>query len=46
MKLDGIKIIDFGLAKELKDKLKTKENPELYNLTGDTGSPRYMAPGK
>lgn len=37
-----IKLFDFGLAKELNDNLKTSDG--LYNLTGDTGSPRYMAP--
>lgn len=37
-----IKLFDFGLAKELNDDLKSSDG--LYNLTGDTGSPRYMAP--
>jgi serine/threonine protein kinase len=41
---DDIKLFDFGLAKELKDDMQ-KENG-LYHLTADTGSPRYMAPGK
>lgn len=40
---NDIKLFDFGLAKELRDDLKVDDN--LYNLTGDTGSPRYMAPG-
>ncbi|CAB9504192.1 activated protein kinase catalytic subunit alpha-1 [Seminavis robusta] len=39
---DDIKLFDFGLAKELRDDLKTEDG--LYKLTGDTGSPRYMAP--
>mmetsp|Transcript_12557 Transcript_12557/g.24102 ORF Transcript_12557/g.24102 Transcript_12557/m.24102 type:complete len:402 (-) Transcript_12557:121-1326(-) len=37
-----IKIFDFGLAKELHENQKDKDG--LYKLTGDTGSPRYMAP--
>ena len=37
-----IKIFDFGLAKELHPDDKMENG--LYNLTGDTGSPRYMAP--
>jgi serine/threonine protein kinase len=41
---DDIKLFDFGLSKELKDDMKTENG--LYNLTADTGSPRYMAPGK
>jgi serine/threonine protein kinase len=35
-----IKIFDFGLAKELKDSLENDDG--TYNLTGMTGSPRYM----
>lgn len=38
-----VKIFDFGLAKELDP---DKSEDGLYKLTGDTGSPRYMAPGK
>jgi len=34
---------DFGLATELKDE--RKAGGYLYNLTGMTGSPRYMSPG-
>jgi len=37
-----VKIFDFGLAKEL-DQSKILED-DTYNLTGDTGSMRYMAP--
>mmetsp|Transcript_32595 Transcript_32595/g.79083 ORF Transcript_32595/g.79083 Transcript_32595/m.79083 type:complete len:295 (+) Transcript_32595:56-940(+) len=37
-----VKIFDFGLAKEL-DESKILEDG-TYNLTGDTGSLRYMAP--
>jgi len=39
---NDVKIFDFGLAKELMAGDKTKDG--LYNLTGMTGSPRYMAP--
>lgn len=39
---NDVKIFDFGLAKELKDEQKVEGG--LYNLTNDTGSPRYMAP--
>lgn len=42
---DDIKVFDFGLAKELREHLRCKDNSDLYNLTSDTGSPRYMAPG-
>jgi serine/threonine protein kinase len=38
----NVKIFDFGLAKELKDKDRTGDG--LYKLTGFTGSIRYMAP--
>jgi len=41
---DDVKIFDFGLSRELKDDLKAKGNDNLYNLTAETGSPRYMAP--
>lgn len=37
-----IKIFDFGLAKELHESSRLDNG--LYKLTGDTGSPRYMAP--
>jgi len=37
-----VKIFDFGLAKELDQREKLDDG--TYNLTGDTGSPRYMAP--
>lgn len=37
-----VKIFDFGLAKELDPSKKLTDG--TYNLTGDTGSPRYMAP--
>jgi serine/threonine protein kinase len=37
-----VKIFDFGLAREF-DPVKQDEDG-CYNLTGDTGSPRYMAP--
>jgi len=37
-----VKIFDFGLAKEFNPD--NKDANGAYNLTGDTGSPRYMAP--
>jgi serine/threonine protein kinase len=37
-----VKIFDFGLAREFDPKTVDKDG--TYNLTGDTGSPRYMAP--
>jgi serine/threonine protein kinase len=37
-----VKIFDFGLAKELDPKSVLHDG--TYHLTGDTGSPRYMAP--
>lgn len=37
-----VKIFDFGLAKRLVSEDKTDH--ELYTLTGNTGSLRYMAP--
>jgi serine/threonine protein kinase len=37
-----VKIFDFGLAKEFDPTTVDKDN--TYKLTGDTGSPRYMAP--
>jgi len=39
---DDVKLFDFGLATELKDE--RKAGGYLYNLTGMTGSPRYMSP--
>jgi len=40
---DGVlKMFDFGLAKRVTNADKTDD--ELYNLTGNTGSLRYMAP--
>lgn len=41
--MDGsVKLFDFGLAKELRPEKRTEEGK--YNLTGNTGSRRYMAP--
>jgi len=37
-----VKIFDFGLAKEMHSS--AKDDSGTYNMTGDTGSPRYMAP--
>lgn len=37
-----VKIFDFGLAREFDPDRKNSNG--TYNLTGDTGSPRYMAP--
>jgi serine/threonine protein kinase len=37
-----VKIFDFGLAKELRTNERLEDG--TYKLTGDTGSPRYMAP--
>ena len=40
---DGqLKLFDFGLAKELKEE--DKQESGAYDLTGNTGSRRYMAP--
>ena len=39
---DVLKLFDFGLAKELKPEDKKADG--RYNLTGNTGSRRYMAP--
>jgi hypothetical protein len=39
-----VKIFDFGLAKELDESQKLEDG--TYHLTADTGSLRYMAPGK
>ena len=36
-----LKIFDFGLARQLPDE---KLDNGVYKMTGDTGSPRYMAP--
>lgn len=38
---DDVKIFDFGLAKELDPNSQLDDG--TYKLTGDTGSPRYMA---
>lgn len=40
---DDVKIFDFGLARE-KTEIDKVIGSDLYNLTNDTGSPRYMAP--
>ena len=37
-----VKIFDFGLSKEFDPS--TKDDDGTYNMTADTGSPRYMAP--
>lgn len=37
-----VKIFDFGLAKELDERQRLDDG--TFNLTQDTGSPRYMAP--
>jgi hypothetical protein len=39
-----LKIFDFGLAKEQKDSIHKGDG--RYEMTGNTGSRRYMAPGK
>uniref|UniRef100_A0A6U9X5P4 Protein kinase domain-containing protein n=2 Tax=Pseudo-nitzschia australis TaxID=44445 RepID=A0A6U9X5P4_9STRA len=39
---DDVKLFDFGLAVEIRDCKLAGEG--LYNLTGMTGTPRYMAP--
>jgi serine/threonine protein kinase len=39
-----VKLFDFGLAKELDPSLKSEGCNELYELSGNTGSLRYMAP--
>eukprot|EP00545_Synedropsis_sp_CCMP1620_P002855 CAMPEP_0119015874 /NCGR_PEP_ID=MMETSP1176-20130426/11699_1 /TAXON_ID=265551 /ORGANISM="Synedropsis recta cf, Strain CCMP1620" /LENGTH=482 /DNA_ID=CAMNT_0006969199 /DNA_START=69 /DNA_END=1517 /DNA_ORIENTATION=+ len=39
-----VKLFDFGLAKELDDTMKSGYCSELYELSGNTGSLRYMAP--
>jgi len=40
---DDVKLFDFGLAKELREKDRSDDSP-FYNLTPCTGSLRYMAP--
>lgn len=40
---DDVKIFDFGLSKEKSPKDRI-QGSDLYRLTNDTGSPRYMAP--
>lgn len=39
---DDVKLFDFGFATEMKDSRRASN--DLYNLTGMTGSPRYMSP--
>lgn len=39
-----IKVFDFGLARFLKDSLLVEGETDLYRLTKETGSPRYMSP--
>ena len=39
-----VKIFDFGLAREFGIAEKTGNDDGMYKMTGDTGSPRYMAP--
>lgn len=39
-----VKLFDFGLAKELDPSLKSDGCSEMYELSGNTGSLRYMAP--
>lgn len=42
---DDVKLFDFGLAREIHAKDRVGDsNPAIYNLTGQTGSYRYMAP--
>lgn len=42
---DDIKLFDFGLSAELNDDMIVPgSRPATYNLTGETGSFRYMAP--
>ena len=42
--IGDVKVFDFGLARDLNPKLKTKGG--MYKLTGRTGSFPYMAPGE
>jgi len=39
-----VKLFDFGLAKELDPSFKSEGCSEMYELSGNTGSLRYMAP--
>ena len=39
-----VKLFDFGLAKELDDTMKSGYSSDFYELSGNTGSLRYMAP--
>jgi serine/threonine protein kinase len=39
-----VKLFDFGLAKELDPSLQSEGCTEMYELSGNTGSLRYMAP--
>lgn len=42
---DDVKLFDFGLSAELQPAMKVPgSKPTTYNLTGETGSFRYMAP--
>lgn len=42
--LDGtVKILDFGLAKIVENA--TVDSDDVYTMSGETGSLRYMAPG-
>lgn len=42
---DDVKLFDFGLSAELQPAMKVPgSKPATYNLTGETGSFRYMAP--
>jgi serine/threonine protein kinase len=42
---DGkLKLFDFGLAKVLRERDRSKEYTDKYKLTGNTGSLRYMSP--
>jgi len=43
-KIGQLKLFDFGLSKELKRTAATTKNGNLYKLTSNTGSRRYMAP--
>lgn len=43
---NSVKIFDFGLSKELSEKIKLKNDPgyDKYVATRNAGTPRYMAP--
>ena len=38
------KIFDFGIAKELKERYRVEAGKDLFHLTSDCGTRRYMAP--